>query len=360
MLEAARSILPVAEAGENWDPDPWLLACENGVVDLTTGALRDGRPEDRLTLTTQLAFNPDAPAERWQTFLQEVFPSADVIDFVWRAVGYCLTGETSAQVVFICHGSGANGKSVFLATLRRILGEYAYNTPFATFEHLERGGIPNDVAALAGKRLVTAGETRESARLNEERIKALTGGDPITARFLHAEFFTFLPRLKLWLAVNHRPRVGDDSYGFWRRIRLIPFSRTFDRERQDPRLGEVLQGEAEGILAWAVRGCREWQRRGLEPPDAIKTATEEYQSENDPLVNFMAECCIVEADARCAAGDLYKAYVAHCDEYGEKRPLSAQGFGRRLSERGFTRKRSEEGGKVAYAGIRLLTQATQH
>jgi putative DNA primase/helicase len=357
MLEATRSILPIADAGENWDPDPWLLACKNGVVDLTTGALREGRPDDRLTLTTHLAFNPDAPAERWQAFLREVFPNSAVIDFVWRAVGYSLTGDTSAQVLFICHGRGANGKSVFLSTLRRILGTYAANTPFTTFEHADRnGGIPNDVAALAGKRLVTAGETRESARLNEERIKALTGGDPITARFLHAEFFTFLPRLKLWLAVNHRPRVGDDSYGFWRRIRLVPFTRTFDREGQDPRLGEVLNREAGGILAWAIRGCLEWQQRGLEPPDAIKAATEEYQSENDPLVNFMTECCIVEADARCAAGDLYRAYVAHCDEYGDKRPLSAQAFRRRLADRGFTRDRTGGGGKVAYAGIGLLAR----
>ncbi len=257
-------------------------------------------------------------------------------------------------MVFICYGRGANGKSVFLATLRHLLGAYACNTPFSTLERAQGGGgISNDVAALAGKRLVTASEAREGARLNEERLKALTGGDAVTARFLYSELFTFIPQLKLWLAVNHRPRVSDDSSGFWRRIRLIPFTQTFAGERQDPRLGEVLAKEAEGILAWAVRGCLEWQTRGLEPPAPVKAATEEYQSENDPLASFLAECCRIEPGAHSGAGELYKAYVAHCFEYGIRKPMSATAFGRRLTERGIKRDRLGGGGKIGYAGIAL-------
>ncbi|HXH21600.1 MAG TPA: phage/plasmid primase, P4 family [Dehalococcoidia bacterium] len=174
----------------------------------------------------------------------------ELIDFIWKAVGYSLSGDTSEQCLFICHGSGANGKSVFLGTIRALAGDYAFNAPFSTFELQNRTTIPNDVAPLASKRLVTAAETNDGTRLNEARLKALTGGDPISARFLHREYFSFIPEAKYWLAVNYRPRVDDLSYGFWRRVRLVPFTCTFIGN-QDKHLAAKLVRELPGILAWS-------------------------------------------------------------------------------------------------------------
>ncbi|MDE3089631.1 MAG: DNA primase, partial [Chloroflexota bacterium] len=353
MLASASVLKPIADAGDKWDDDDWLLGCENGILDLRRGELCEGKPDDRITLTTHLAYDPNAKAERWDDFLKEVFGDDAVIDYIQRAAGYSLSGDVSEQVLFLCYGTGANGKSVFLAALRSALGDYAHNTPFSTFELLDNRSASNDVAALVGKRLLTASETRESARLNEARVKALTGGDPITARFLFAEFFTFQPKGKIWLAVNHKPNVSDDSYGFWRRIRLIPFTRVFDKSKADPRLAETLRIEADGILAWAVRGALLWQARGLEPPEQVTSATDEYRRESDPLENFLAECCIIDPQVSATAANLYKTYCAFAEKNGE-RPMTATAFGRRMVERGFTKSRSRGGVPVTYHGIGLL------
>ena len=159
------------------------------------------------SLVTNIKFDASAACPRWMQFLVEVFGDPALVDYIWRAVGYSLTGDISEQCVFTCHGSGANGKSVFLSLLRALAGEYAFNAPFSTFELGSRPSIPNDLAALVGRRLVTALEINEGVRLNEARLKSLTGGDPTTARFLHGEFFSYQPVGKFWLAVNHRPRV---------------------------------------------------------------------------------------------------------------------------------------------------------
>ncbi len=172
MLRAAQSENPIADSGENWDAHDWLVGCENGVVDLSSGELRDGKPEDRMTMTTGQRYDPQAEAPRWLDFLKEVFDDPDTIDFVQRAVGYSLSGDTSEQVIFVCHGGGANGKSKFLSALRNAFGDYAANIPFATLESSDRPGGTNDVAAIANRRLVTASETSKSARLNEARVKA--------------------------------------------------------------------------------------------------------------------------------------------------------------------------------------------
>jgi putative DNA primase/helicase len=353
MLRAAQSENPIADSVENWDADDWLVGCENGVVDLRSGELREGKPDDRMTMTTGQRYDPKAEAPRWLGFLKEVFDDPDTIDFVQRAAGYTLSGDTSEQVIFVCHGGGANGKSKFLSALRSAFGDYAANIPFATLESSDRPGGTNDVAAIVNRRLVTASETSKSARLNEARVKALTGQDAITARFLYAEFFTFEPKAKIWLGVNHKPRVSDDSFGFWRRIRLIPFTRTFGPDQADLRLGDVLKAEADGILAWAVQGCLKWQAEGLRPPKSVHDATEAYRVESDPLANFFEERCVIEPNAQATASDLYKAYLACCEEYGEKRPMTANGFGRRLTERGFAKEREGPQKRLTYCGLGL-------
>ena len=357
MLRAAESEPPLSDAGDSWDAEPWLLGVANGVLNLRTGSLRPGAAGDRITRHTQIPFDPAATCPRWERFLEEVLRGdAELIDYIWRAAGYGLTGVVSEQCVFMCHGSGANGKSVFLAILRETLGQYAFNAPFSTFEAKDRSSIPNDLAALAGRRLVTASETNEGSRLNEARLKALTGGDPITARFLHGEFFTYQPVAKLWLAVNHRPEVRDDSYGFWRRVRLVPFLRQF-RDDADAGLLDTLRAELPGILAWAVRGAIAWRERGLEPPAAVLSATEAYRVESDPLAGFLEECCVEGVGLSVVASEIYRAYRGWAEAQGLPRTetLSNKVFGMRLAAR--FEKRSSKDHNV-YLGVGPRTAGT--
>ena len=346
-------------SGDGWDADPWLVGVKNGVVDLRSGILRDGKPEDRITRHIEHDFDPQAQCPRWLRFMEEIFSSdAELIRYLHRAVGYSLTGITREQCLFVCYGIGANGKTILMRTIRHAFGPYASDTPFTTFELTARVSVPNDVAALDGKRFVTSSETNEGTRLNEARVKALTGCDPITARLLYKEFFTFSPVCKLWLAVNHKPRVSDDSFGFWRRVRLIPFLRTFTGKDDDKHLDEQLKAEAQGILAWAVRGALDWQEHGLEAPAAVKAATAEYQAESDPLAGFLVECCVQVSGARATASELYKRYRRWANDAGlrERETLTMQAFGRRI---GAMFERKKVGGLIGYNGIGILDDREQ-
>ena len=352
----AKNLMPIADSGKDWDNDHWLFALKNGVINLKTGKLRAGLPEDRLRFRSDLEYDHNARCPRWIQFLSEVFcDDNELIDYIWRLCGYSLTGFTKEQVYAICYGKGANGKGRFFAAIRHVLGDYSYNAPFSTFELTNRTSIPNDLAALERRRLVTSSETNENTRLNEARLKSLSGEDPITARYLHREFFTFMPACKIWLAVNHKPRVQDDSYGFWRRVRLIPFDREFKGENDDKDLGKKLQAEAPGILNWLIEGCLEWQRRGLDPtPIRVTNATSEYEAESDPLTQFIDDCCVVKPNAMVKAGDLYKAYLKWTQEQGLSKAevFTSNAFGRRMGTK-FNKRHSEHG--QLYYGLGILT-----
>ena len=349
MLKLAAALEPITDDGEHWDSDPWLLGVPNGVVDLRTGQLRAGQREDRLTMNTAVAYDPNARCDRWEAFLAEVFDAPDLIAFLRRAIGYSLTGDTGQQCLFLCYGTGANGKGTLTQTLAHVLGDYAYAMPFATIELHQRSAIPNDLAALVGRRFISASETNDGTRLNESRVKALTGCDPITARFLHAEFFTFQLVGKFWLAVNHRPVVRDDSSAFWRRIRLIPFTRTFG---VNPRLAGELRDEAPGILAWAVQGCRAWQKDGLNPPAIVIDATRDYERESDPLADFIEEAIEREPESEVRASELFDHYQRWAKNRGmsDRESLSRTAFGRKMSERFASRRIN---GTKRYLGIAL-------
>ena len=368
-LALARNELTIADTGEHWDTDPWVLGAGNGVVDLGTGTLRPGRPDDRILLHTDVPYKPESQCPRFRLFLAEIFEGdLHLVDFVHRALGYSITGDTREQVVFICHGTGANGKGVLLNTVARVLGSYAHNLPFQSLEKSRQYSIPTDLADLVGRRFVTASETSESATLNEARIKALTGQDPITARFLHQNFFTFNPVAKFWLAVNHWPKVTDESYGFWRRVRLVPFNVVFvsdhprgpacgpDHRHAEQDLDDRLRGEKEGILAWLVEGAIEWQRRGLEPPEAVSEATSSYREEADPLGDFLAECCVAEPGCSARSRDLFGAYRDWAEREGlrGRDVLTHATFGRRLTGR-FEKRRGNQG--VVYQGIGLISES---
>ena len=350
-LELAQSEPPFPASTEQFDKDPYLLGCANGVIDLRTGEFRQGRREDYIMKSTNLTYNPTAECPRWIRFLDEIFlGNTELIDFIHRAIGYSLTGDTSEQCLFICYGTGWNGKSKFLIILRALLSDSARNTPFSTFTERYRDTATNDLAALAGVRLVTSSEIGEGKRLNEARIKAMTGGDPITARFLYGEFFDYTPAYKVWLAVNHKPVIKGTDEGIWRRIRLIPFEACF-KANPDPYIEEKLKAELEGILRWAVEGCLKWQRERLEMVEKVKVATNEYRQESDVIAQFLDECIVETENAKVKASDLYKAYDAWCKETGED-SITANAFGRRVREKGYEKERQQDG--YYYLGIGLL------
>jgi putative DNA primase/helicase len=343
----------VATTQDQWDADPWLFCVANGIIDLRTGALREGKQGDLISRQSQVKFDSGAACPTFLSTLDSIFSSdAALIDFFQRAVGYTLTGLTTEQCLFLLHGKGANGKSTSLEIVRYVLGDYATSTPFSTLEALDRGASSNDIAALAGLRFVTAIETQEGVRLNEARIKSLTGGDEVAARFLYGEFFQFHPVMKLWLAVNHLPRVRDDSEGFWRRLRLIPFTQSFTGDAADKNLLPKLITEASGILAWAVRGCLAWRRDGLKAPKIVSEATSEYREESDPLNEFIEERCEVGEGKFVRASDFYLAYVGWASSRGmtERDRLGSTGFGTRMTDK-FTSKKGEFG--KTYFGVSL-------
>ena len=337
---------------EDLDTNPMVLNVTNGTVDLCTGELR---PHDRGHHISKLApvkYDPEAQCPQWLRFLHRIFDGhAKLISFVQRACGYSLTAKTGEQCLFLCHGTGANGKSTLLETILHMLGDYALMTPSETLLLKRTEGIPNDVARLRGARYVSAIETEENRRLAESRIKSLTGGDTISARFMRGEWFDFEPEFKLWLGTNHRPHVKGTDLAIWRRIRLIPFTVTIPPAERDPELKDKLKAELPGILRWAVLGCLEWQRRRLDPPDAVRLATADYRKAEDQLGRFVEECCETgDDDLTTPSRRLYNRYKAWADDTGE-RPLHEKGFGERMTERGFKRVKTKAAN--VYRGITL-------
>jgi putative DNA primase/helicase len=352
-LALAQANRGLALTGMEWNADPMLLAVPNGVVDLETGKLRDGQPQDLINRCAGVPYAPDAQTFRWDTFLAEVFDGDDeLVAFIQRSVGYSLTGDVREHRWFFLHGRGANGKSVLLATLQHVLGGYALSLPFACFETRRGESIPHDLAKLPGRRLAVAAESADGSTFDAAKLKNITGGDRIAARHLYRTFFDFEPTHKLWLAANRKPRVKDTSAGFWRRVLLIPFNRQFTGRDADPELTTKLRAEAEGILAWAVRGAQEWQAMGLTPPATVSAAVQEYRRENDPLAAFLDARCVILPTAHAGATELYEEYRdwAEAEGVAERYIRSQNGLGRELGER-FTRHRTKHG--TVYHGLGL-------
>ena len=350
LVSLARSHESIVVGADQLDADPYALNCLNGTVDLRTGKLRKHSQADLITRLAPAKLDLNNRAPRFTGFLRKTFNGdADMLAYVRRAAGYSLTGDTSEQVLFITHGSGANGKSTLLRALQDTLGDYAATTPAETLMARRENGIPNDIARLASVRMVVSSESEEGRRLDEARIKQLTGGDKVTARFLRAEFFEFRPQFKLWLATNHRPEIRGTDTAIWRRIHLVPFSVTIPPEEQNLKLTEALRGELSGILAWAVQGALEWHERGLQPPEAVTGATQEYRSESDQLGRWIEERCEVADGFQGKGSLLYGDYKRWCADSGET-PVTSTAFGRRLSER-FQKRRTTSA--IVYEGLGL-------
>jgi putative DNA primase/helicase len=360
VLALAANQPALALAGDEWDSDLMLLGVANGTIDLRTGELRAGDPKDYIQMVAPTKWRGlDAPAPRWELFLQEIFAGdIDLIAFMQRLLGYGITGLTSEHVLPVLWGEGRNGKDSLLETLAHTLGAFA--SPVQAEVLLTAGRNPNAATphlyALRGKRLVWVSETNEGARLNAGQVKLLTGGGTIAARPLYGKPITFKPQHLLMLVTNHKPHANADDYALWKRLLLIPFTQAFVDDPQaenehlrDPHLLEKLKAEAPGILSWLVRGCLEWQRQGLNPPQVVRLATEDYREGEDTIGQFITERCLVKPEAQVKAGELYTAYGAWSKDYGMT-PMSGTAFGKRISKR-FEK---QKGDHVIYRGIGLL------
>jgi putative DNA primase/helicase len=288
-----------------------------------------------ITKITASPWTMGAPANRWNAFLEEIIPSADVREYLQRAAGYSILGLTREQCFFICYGSGLNGKSTFLSVLLKVLGpDYSAQVGAETFMQQRNDRIRADLARLRGMRLVSAVETAENRRLDEALVKSCTGGDPIVAEHKFKEPFQFYPQFTLWLATNHKPRVLDTSYAMWRRVRLIPFTQTIPVDKVDPDLESKLLQEREGIMDWVVTGAVHYLRDGLKPPEEVTAASESYRKEEDTLGQFFDDRCTAAPAAQISRSDLYVAYKEWAESNGE-RPLGQRQFSHLCQERGF-------------------------
>jgi putative DNA primase/helicase len=282
----------------------------------------------------------------------------ELIKFLQRAYGHCLTGATDERAILIQYGMGGNGKTTSNEVVSLVLGDYAVRTSTETLLVKRYGAIPNDVAKLKGARFVYSSEAEEGRRLSESLIKDLTGGDTIAARFMRGEWFTFKPTFKIWLATNHKPIIRGTDKAIWDRIRLVPYTVTIPDEERIP-LREMMahfMDELPGILSWMVQGCLDWERRGLGMPHEVREATGQYREEMDVIGEFINECCKMSPDGTATANALYNRYLNWCEKRDEK-PMSQKQFGRTLGERGFRSERVTRGpdkGKYRWEGISLV------
>jgi putative DNA primase/helicase len=360
MVAMAKDDLAVGP--EELDTDPWLFNVENGTVDLRTGEIREHRKEDFITKLAPVAFDPDAACPRWRAFLETTFAGdAELIGYMQRLVGYCLTGATEEHILPFLHGNGANGKSTFCETVLKLMGpDYAMKAAPDLLMARRGEAHPTDRADLFGKRFVACIETEEGRRMAEALVKELTGGDRVRARRMREDFWEFTPTHHVWLAGNHKPTVRGSDHGIWRRIKLIPFDVVIPEAEQDKKLPAKLAHELPGILNWAIEGCLDWQRDGMREPQVVRVATAGYSAEMDEVGQFLAEHCEEGPGFLTPAAELYQ-------RFREAKPESAinqHGFGARLRQKGFLNRDPATGkdyrtnkGKHGWKGLRLRTDA---
>ena len=301
---------------EEWDADPWLLNTPGGIIDLRRGGMGPHRRDRRMTKVTTATPKGESPV--WANFLENVTGGDKELQlYLQRVVGYCLTGDISTHALFFLYGTGANGKSVFVNVISTILGDYAANAPMDTFMETRSDRHPTALAGLRGARFVSATETEQGRRWNESKIKAITGGDLVTARLMHQDFFTYPPQFKLLIAGNHKPAIRNIDEAMRRRMHLIPFTITVPPEKRDPLLTEKLLSERDGILAWALQGCLLWQQIGLKQPLSVTSATDEYFEGEDAMGRWMDERCKLGANDKALTVTLFNDWKQWAEMSGE-------------------------------------------
>jgi putative DNA primase/helicase len=355
VVALARSNEELIATIDQWDADPFLLGTPGGTVDLRTGELRSARPADFLTKCTAVAPAPTGTtAPIWQTFLERIFRhDPELIPFMQRAIGYSLWGQVSAHVLLFCWGQGGNGKGVLLNTVSRVLGDYAAVAPSDLLLVTQSDRHPCDMAMLRGARMVTAQELAPGRAWDEPKLKSLTGGDPITARFMRQDFFTYDPQFTLLVAGNHKPTFKGVDEAIRRRVLLVPFLQLIPEAERDEHLRDKLKAEWPAILRWAINGCLAWQREGLAPPESAKAATKNYLDAEDLLGQWLEERCIVSPEISWTAlKSLYEDWCTWAGPRGHHLGTST-GLGKKLDERGLERHRTNQG--AGFSGIALRT-----
>jgi len=362
-LSARIGSKPLCVTGDEWDTDPWLVGCKNGVIDLKTGVHRAGQPEDYIKTTAPVEWlGLDATCPQWEKFIHEIFDgNKSLADYIQRLMGYGLTGLNIIHIIVIMWGLGRNGKGTLTETLKYVLGDLAYKAEAELLldqKFGRQGGAPNTgTLQLRGKRLVWASETNEGRRLNTGKLKELVGGDTLNARPMYGKrHIEFSPTHLLLLLTNNKPQAPANDYALWQRIALIPFVLSFvanptktNERKADTGLMEKLKAEGSGILAWLVKGCLKWQAEGLDAPEAVKIATNEYREDEDLISKFITECCVMGETYEVKAGVLYQTYKTWCTDQCHH-AINGTRFGREIKQK----YDSYKGQYIYYVGLGLI------
>lgn len=354
MVSLARSEKDVSVRLADFDADPMLFNCWNATIDLNAGMPRAHCRADLISKIAPVEYEPNAACPTWLDFLNTVTDGdGELADYLQRCVGYSSTGLTREHALFLLYGTGANGKSTFLEVLRFVFGDYSQTADFGSFLFSNGQSVRNDLAKLNGARFVTANESDSGKRMDETVVKQMTGGDTVTARFLYGEHFEFTPQFKLWLGTNHKPTIRGQDEGVWRRIRLIPFTVSIPRHKQDHTLKDKLKIEAPGILNWALEGLAQWRANGLQEPAAVNDATKEYQEDQDMIGHFLAARCVEKVGVESSARELYNTYKQWAEQTGEW-VMNERVFSTVLAERGL--KKVRHGAGMVWKGIERLPE----
>jgi putative DNA primase/helicase len=353
VIQLARADRRLAATFDQWDADPMVLNTPDGVVDLKTGDLKPHKPEDYMTKTT--AIGPKkGECQLWTEFLKNFTCGAeDIQSYLKRLCGYSLTGDTSEEALFFLFGIGGNGKGVFIHTIAGIMHEYHRTAPMEVFIASSMDRHPTELAMLHGARLVTATETEEGKRWDEPRIEALTGRDPISARFMRQDFFEFVPQFKLAISGNHRPGLRTVDEAIRRRMNLIKCAARIPKDKIDTKLAEKLKAEWPGILKWMIDGCIEWQKNGLKPPAGVTAATDEYFETEDVFGGWLEECCVLGPNQTATSIELWGSWQTWAGRANEFIGVQKR-FTQKLEDHGFKRDRVHDAEGKQQRGFRGL------
>jgi putative DNA primase/helicase len=342
---------------DQWDADPWLLNTPDGIIDLKTGERRDHNPTDYLTKITGTVPDDSCPTPTWRAFLNRVTgDKPEMVEYLQRVTGYSLTGSTQEHALFFMYGLGANGKTTFLNAITECAGDYHRTAPIETFTAANHDRHPTELAGLRGARIVTAVETEEGRRWAESKIKSLTGGDKIAARFMRQDFFEYTPQFKLIVAGNHKPGLPSVDEAIRRRFNLIPFTVTIPPDERDETLPEKLKAELPGILAWMIDGCTHWLEHGLAPPAIVTEATAAYLESEDALAAWIDECAIRDPNAWEKSGTLFLSWNEWATRSGEFVGSQIR-FGQKLESHNIVPARNMKA--RGYRGLRLIAAGYQ-